>query len=251
MADYNSALPIRTEGDLQEKLQSKIVDFVDPTKGAQVDGDKNLHVEIHGNDAAGVDRVVKLSESGNVQLDGKHDGAGNSNPSSVGLIAHDRSAAPGAGTQNKRPTAVLGDNNKTAIDVALSDSNGNSFSESNPLYVASVNPPGTEIANFAVSAAVAVGASANHTLTVAGTALELSQLEVAASGKCKVEVKIGAAGFETTRFVLFNSVANPNISLKLKDVITVPVGENVVVVRTNKDNAAQDIYSTIIGKHRA
>jgi hypothetical protein len=251
MSDYNSSLPVRTEADADERLQSKIVDFIDPTKGAEVDSDKNLHVEMHGNDSAGVDKVVKLSESGNIALDGDYDLSNNSNPSSSAVIAHDRGASVDETSQNKRPTALAGDNNKVALDVAISDSNGNSFTESNPLFVAQVNSPGLEICEYHSIADVASGASVTQTYTVAGTALELSQVEASASGKMKIEIKVGATGAEVTKAVLFNSTANPNMSFQLKDVITVAVGDNVLVVKTNKDNQPQDLYSSVIGKLRA
>lgn len=247
MSDYNSALPIRTEGDLQEKVQSKIVDFVDPSLGMQVDSDKNAHVEMHGNDAAGTDRVVKLSENGNIALDGDYDASTNTNPSSAGIIASDRSAAPGPTTLNKRPSAIVGDNDKTALDVAISDSNGNSISETNPLWVVQTESPGTEICDYSSAAAVAAGGTSNHTYAVTVTDLELWQIEASASGKCKIEIKVGVAASEVTKAVLFNSTANPNMSLKLEKPIKVAAGEQVLIIRTNKDNQPQDLYSSVIG----
>jgi len=52
MSDYNSSLPVRSEADVDERLQSKIVDFVDPTSGAKVDDDL-LFVKSHLHDATG------------------------------------------------------------------------------------------------------------------------------------------------------------------------------------------------------
>jgi hypothetical protein len=251
MSDYNSSLPVRTEADADERLQSKIVDFIDPSKGAEVDSDKNLHVEMHGNDSAGVDKVVKLSESGNIALDGAYDLSNNSNPSSTAVVAHDRGASVDETSQNKRPTAIAGDNNKVALDVSISDSNGNSFTESNPLYVAQVNSPGQEVCSFHVGVDVAAGASVTQTYTVAGTDLDLSQVEASGSGKMKIEIKTGVAGSETTKAVLYNSTANPNMSLQLKDVITVLVGQNVLVIKTNRDNQPHDLNSSVIGKLKA
>jgi len=249
MSDYNSSLPVRTEGDLQEKLQSKIVDFIDPTKGAEVDSDKNLHVELHGNDPYGVDQVLITSERGNLALDGIFDGVSNSNPSSAGIVASERTATPGQDKLTQRPTAKPGDNDKVALDVSISDSNGNSFTESNPLFVANVNAPGVEVCDFHQGAAIAAGATTTHTYSVTGNDFELSQVEASASGKMRIEVKVGPVGSEVTKYVGFNSTANPNISFKLKDVIT--EGDQVIVIKKNLDNQAQDLYSSILGKIRA
>jgi len=59
MADQATALPIRTEDDIQERVQVKLVDYLNPGTGLaadqqmSVDTDHNAHVEIHGNDEAG------------------------------------------------------------------------------------------------------------------------------------------------------------------------------------------------------
>ena len=110
---------------------------------------------------------------------------------------------------------------------------------------------GDEINNFLLSAAVAAGASANHDYTVtAGKTLLLKQVWASASGKMKIEVQIetgAGTNVFNTRFVGFNSTANPNIEIPVKSVISVAAGVRVRVIRTNKDNQAQDLYSTISG----
>lgn len=252
MADYTSALPVRTEGDLQEKLQNKIVDFVDPTLGAQVDADKNLHVELHGNDPAGTDRVVRLSESGNISEDGFYNVTTNSNPSSGGLIAHVRNAALTIVHQIKRLTAITSsvDTNVTALDVAIRDEQGNPFTAANPLPVTLVDSEGVEINDYKTTAAVAKNASVSHAYTVtAAKILKGAQVWVAASGKIKAEVQVEtgvATGIFTNVFVGFNSTANTNINWDIKEQITVLAGVKFQVKITNLD-AAQDVYSTVCG----
>jgi hypothetical protein len=76
------------------------------------------------------------------------------------------------------------------------------------------------------------------------------QIEAAASGKAKMEVRIETAagsGTFNTKFVKFNSTAEPNMSLILANPILVATGVKVRVIMTNKDNQAQDLYSTISG----
>lgn len=116
----------------------------------------------------------------------------------------------------------------------------------------SVDAPGTEIDAYNTASAVAGGSSSNHDYTV--TALKtllLTQIEASASGKMKIEVQVEtgvASGVFNTRFVQFNSTANPNCTLKIGPVLSVAAGVRVRVIRTNKDNSAQDVYSTIMGQ---
>jgi hypothetical protein len=53
MADINSSLPVKTEADVDERLQSKIVDFTTPTQGMEVDSDGDAHVKAKLRDDAG------------------------------------------------------------------------------------------------------------------------------------------------------------------------------------------------------
>lgn len=135
----------------------------------------------------------------------------------------------------------------------LNDATGTPFSVTNPLPVAlTLNNGGSEINDYATSAAVAAAASTNHDYTV--TALKtllLSQIEASASGKMKIEVQVEtgvASGVFTSKFVQFNSTANPNMSVHLASPISVAAGVRVRVIETNKDNQAQDLYSTISGQ---
>ncbi|NIQ16877.1 MAG: hypothetical protein GTO02_21590, partial [Candidatus Dadabacteria bacterium] len=54
MADQNTSLPIRTEADADERVQSKIVDFTTPAQGMNVDSDGSAQVEIHTSDGNAV-----------------------------------------------------------------------------------------------------------------------------------------------------------------------------------------------------
>jgi hypothetical protein len=250
MSDQNTALPIRTEGDLQQKVQTKIVDYVDPSKGAEVDGDKNLHVELHGDDHNGVDKIVRLSESGNVVLDGEYDAVNNSKPSRVGLMAHLRNLTPGL-EQLLQPLTAVTNGMKRLLDVALHDENGDAFSTSNPLPVTNVDSEGDEINHFTMTNALAANASADHEYTItAGKLMKLSKIMASASGKLKAEVKVetgATTGIFETKFVKFNSTANPNLDFNVKELISVEEGAKVIVTLTNREPTAQSVYSTISG----
>lgn len=121
----------------------------------------------------------------------------------------------------------------------------------NPVPVTMEDSPGTHINNYKDAAAVAANASDNHDYTVTALkTLYFNQVESSASGKAKmvIQVETGvASNVFTTYFTQFNSTADTNMSIQLKDDIVVAAGVRVRVIMTNKDNQAQDLYSTICG----
>ena len=97
MSDFKASLPVRTEADADERLQSMIVDYSTVSQGMTVDTDNNAHVEVHGNradDAADV--ALVLSEQGRVNPDGVYEADDNSKPAHTGVIGHVRAASPAA-----------------------------------------------------------------------------------------------------------------------------------------------------------
>jgi len=284
MGDYNSGLPVRTEADIDERLQSKIIDFTTPGQGASVDTDGNLHVEIHGNDPANTDVVIKLSEDGEVIIGGVYNASTNSEPATIGVVAQERNATANNTRQTEQVTAIRGTTASTVVsmDVALHDSDGEMIDGSNPLAIdiASItstegldvnifdsegdafslsNPlpvtvtsasPGEGIVDFDTSASVAKNASDTHTYTVpANKILRLTRIQSSGSGKIKAEIKTGASGSTVSRFVGFNSTSNPNIWFNIDaEALEIAAAEIVEVIRTNRDNQSQDVYSTIVGE---
>lgn len=141
-----------------------------------------------------------------------------------------------------------------SLDVSLKDANGNIFgSAMYPLSVAlSPNNDGEEVNDHDLGVNIVIGATSTHTYTVpASKILYLTQIEASASGRMKIEVRVEtgvATNTFVTKFVQFNSTANPNCSIELKSPITVQAGVRVQVLRTNRDLALQDVYSTISGQ---
>lgn len=140
------------------------------------------------------------------------------------------------------------------LDVQLRDGAGLALgTATNPVVVAqSVNAVGDEVNDYKVAAAIAGGATDNHdyTVTVAKT-LILTQVEASASGKSKMELQVEtgvATNVWTTHFVKFGSASDNNMSVVLKAPILVAAGVRVRVIMTNRDNQAQDLYSTICGQ---
>ncbi len=142
---------------------------------------------------------------------------------------------------------------KQSLDVALKDAAGLALgTTASPMVVAmSPDPVGTEINDYSTAAAVAAGATSNHDYTVTGgTTLKLTQIEASASGKMKIEVAVEtgvATNVFTTHFVQFNSTAQTNMQIRLTAPISVAAGVRVRVTRTNRENQAQDVYSSICG----
>lgn len=129
---------------------------------------------------------------------------------------------------------------------------GSAVTSSNPVPVTiSSASPGTTVQNYNTVASLAVGATSNHDYTVtAAKVFSFDRVWASASGKLKIEVQIEtgvSTGVFNTRFVGFNSTATPNIDLDMVTNQSVAAGVRVRIIRTNKDNQVQDVYSTIEG----
>jgi len=253
MADYDSSLPVRTEGDADERLQCKIVDYTTVSQAMEVDTDNNAHVEVHGNKADDAsDVALVLSETGRVNPDGLYEADDNSKPAHTGLIVHTRQTTPADSHQTKRITGVQGTNDDThhCMDVSLHDENGDEYSLDNPLPIQiKASAPGSEVQDFKHATAIAKDASDTHTYTVTvGKTLTLEKIQASGSGKMRVEVKHGTSGSTVTTLVLFNSTANPNVEYEFAEPIQVVAADVVEVIITNLDNQAQDLYSLIEGE---
>lgn len=254
MADYDSQLPVRSEADgADERVLIKIQDGDNPggANETMTVSEKKAHIRKFAKDSDGNDVEELLSQEGHSLTNGDYDAATNKRPSSNGLIASDRSAAPDETTMNQRPTAVAGNDDKVAMDVAISDSSGNRIDEDNPLAVYQAENPGAEIEDFDEAVDIASDATSNHDYTVSAS-VEFRHLnvEASASGKAKFELQIedgAGAGTFTTSGVKFNSTANPNVEFKLKKPKAVDTGVIIRLIKTNLDNQPQSIYSTING----
>jgi hypothetical protein len=133
---------------------------------------------------------------------------------------------------------------KQALDVEL-NANGALISSTNPLPVVISNAvPGTEVLDYKAATVISAGASDTHTYTVTtGKTLTLQQIFASASGKIKVEVKIGGV----TKMVLFNSTSSPNVNYVFANPQAVASTVAVALIVSNLDKQAMDLYSTIEG----
>ena len=257
MADYNSGLPIRSEADgADERVQVKVVDSTNPdTQQMVVDTDGNAHAEAHGNDPAGVDRVLRTSEQGHANVSGLYDVSDNTDPANIGVIAHSRSSSPSDAQQTERITSIenaAGD--VRSLDISLHDESGEAYSFTNPLPVFQTESEGDEVEDFQTSSSIASDATATHDYSVSASKVFLgSIMSVSGSGKLKAELQLEdapAAGTYSTIEVKFNSTANPNVEFDMRKITKQVAGANVRVVITNRDNQPQDLYSTLRGIER-
>lgn len=264
MSDFNSSLPMRTEaaGD----VQVKVVDGLVTTQVLAINADGSVNMTDNGTsltvDANNLDIRDLVFATDKVDV----------SDSVIALDAPTLAALESITVQNGAGASAVniqdGGNSITvdAVDLDirdlvaatdsvaahLKDATGTAFSVANPLPVLiTSSQPGTEINDYNTAAAVAASATSNHDYTVTAlTTLLLSQIEASASGKMKIEVSVETGvgtGTFTSKFVQFNSTANPNMHIELTQKITVAAGVKVRVARTNLDNQAQDVYSTICG----
>ena len=184
-----------------------------------------------------------------VRGDGDYNLLTNEEPHSAGIITSERSAAKEVATMNKRPSSVDGDEDKTAMDVAISDGDGNSINLNNPMPVYISDSPSTEIEDYSTANVLKTGGSVNHDYV---TGSEFRGLNVECSsgglGKFELQVETGAAtGIYNTLMAKFNSTSNPEVKFAHRFPAPIPTGITIRVVKTNEDNQDTDMYSLING----
>lgn len=226
MSDFNSSLPVRTQAN--GDVAVKVVDGAIPAQQLTIT-------------AAGEAKVISSNLPTTVDTD--YGAVGSSTIRSAAQVGN----STGAADFNNGATGAQ--TLRVAANMALG---GQNVSVTNPVpVVLSSDPSGTEVNDYNTVAAVAASATSNHDYTVtAGKTLLLQQVEATASGKAKIEIQVEtgvATDTFVTKYVSFNSTAFPDMSKQLKAPISVAAGVRVRVIRTNKDNQAQDLYSTIAG----
>lgn len=136
-------------------------------------------------------------------------------------------------------------------DAVKVSANASANAADNPIFVQVVSDviTSTEVHSYDTSSAVAADTADNHDYTVVGTTFLLKSVIAAFSGGGKVEIQTGPVGTLVTRAVAFVPKEGGHIQLNFDPPIEVPVTSTgtVRVIRTNRQNQAQDVYSTIIG----
>ena len=135
---------------------------------------------------------------------------------------------------------------QTLTAVAISkDSSANS--ETNPIFVQTTeNALTNEVQDYDTAASVAAGATDNHDYTASGGVLLVHQVFWASSGASKAELINDATGAATSLAVGFIPRDGGTEEFCFKKPIEVADADVFRVARTNRQNQAQDLYSTII-----
>jgi hypothetical protein len=135
-----------------------------------------------------------------------------------------------------------------ALQVAITDGTDQlGINADGSINVVVAGSSGTKVHDYD-TATPGAGASDNHDYTVVGTTFELSRVEWAGSGKMKVEVQSGPLASLATVAVGFTEKDSKNY-IEFDPVLVVPSTSTgtVRVIRTNRQGAAVDVYSTIMG----
>lgn len=261
MADYASSLPIRTETNGDAAV--KVVDGTITSQALGVDSSGRVVVKL--TDGSG-NNINSTSNALHVDVQNASLVVTATDLDIRDLTDASDKVAIGDGTDTLAVNAdgsinaVVSASNLDIRDLThVTDSvkvgDGTDFLAVNADGSINVNvtdaSPGTSVNDYNTSAALAAAATSNHDYTVTGgMTLSLNQIEASGSGKMKIEVQVEtgvATGVFNSRFVQFNSTSTPNMSVNLKDPISVAAGVRVRVIRTNRDNQSQDVYSTISG----
>jgi hypothetical protein len=138
-----------------------------------------------------------------------------------------------------------------AAYVALFDETGAPFTPLNPLPVSvvSVSPSsGTPVYDYKSVVNLATSTTDDHNFDVVGSAFTLTQFWASASGNILVELLAGSVGSEDTYGTFFKG-ANENVDVVLSKPVSLAIGERVIVRILNREDIAQDVFSTVIGEY--
>ena len=110
---------------------------------------------------------------------------------------------------------------------------------------------GTPVADYGTGTPGA-GSSSNNDYTVVGSTFELHKVLFSSSGKMKIEVQVGPVASLVTKAVAFAEKDTAE-EITFDPPIVVPVASTgtVRVIMTNRNGAAVDVYSTIMGVDKA
>lgn len=273
MSDQNTSLPVRTEAN--GDVVAKISDGTTNTQLLAVDSSGKISDKL--NDGAG-NAITSQTNGAQRALDVGIDVAGvqidprqvraltsadvvTANQGSANTAANGWPVKPTDGTNSQ--VYLAGGEAKVSVTqplpagtnsigkVDIQNASGE-FTNVNPLPVSVVSAiAGAYVNKYNTTASVAANASSNHDYAITATkTLSLKKVWASSSGKLKAEVQTSPDGTTFTSYwVGFNSTANPSIDIDLGEVTiqTTGTGSKVRVILTNRDNQAEDVYSTISG----
>lgn len=132
---------------------------------------------------------------------------------------------------NFQPTA----NEKTVTDVNVD----------NTVNVA-ITDPGTDFVDYKAHIAISPATTSTHIYSVGtGDTFQIRRIILSGSAKLKATIEIGPTGSETTLGVYYNSTSFPTIEATLT--WGALQNQDIKITVENRDNASQDIHTSIIG----
>jgi hypothetical protein len=245
MADFDSQLPIRS---LAANNCTEIADSggttIDPVeefaqssatagqKGALIQGAVTTAAPSY---TTGNTDPLSLTTSGLLRVDG----SGSTQPVSGTVTAN-----AGTGTFDTNLAQVAG----TATAVNTGNSNAGTqrvvLASDQPAVAVTFSAGNTELVDYSTGTGIAANASSTQTYTPAA-AVRVNKITAAASGQMKIEVQWGVTGSETTQFVTFTSKGNLISDIAIPNGVNLTTTDSVKVIRTNLDNQAMNVYSSV------
>lgn len=249
MADFDSQLPIRSlAANNETRLADSANTIINPAKE-----DGNLATV-----KTNTDPLVTAGAGGYIRQDST-DTIAKETGGNLDAIAADTTTLAGgvtAGIYQENVAQVGGNATETghgaagsgsARVAAVLDVGGSAVSNANPVPVFVTTSSGaTNTDDYNTSAALAANASSTHTFTPAADFL-LQRITASASGQMKVVVQYGVTGAEATKEVQFTSKGQLVAEFVWDEPLSITTADTVKVIRTNLDNQAMDVYSTIKG----
>lgn len=104
-----------------------------------------------------------------------------------------------------------------------------------------------EIHDYDLASAVAGSGTSNHDYTVVGSTVIITGIYIAASGDAKFEIQKDDGGGLTTIAVAFTTGKQGDSKL-VEFPTPLEATTSIRIIKTNRENQAQDLYSTIIGR---
>lgn len=242
-----NAVVTATDLDIRDLTATDVVTVVQTTHDNL---NANVNLQVGDADVANGNPVPISDAGGSITVDGTVAAtqSGTWDIGTVTQITNDVNIADGGNSITVDAVDLdIRDLSASSDSVAahLFDEAGNAFSLTNPLPVELVSDQsGDEVVSYNTSASVASDASVNHDYTVTAAKTFLGDTAwVSGSGKLKVELLVNGA----TKYVGFNSTSNPNIEIPLNKILKGAATQVIRMTITNRDNQAQDVYSTLSG----
>lgn len=136
-----------------------------------------------------------------------------------------------------------------ATDSIQISANTTANSLTNPIFVQVTSSVITgEVNDYNTVSALAAAGTSNHDYTVTAT-MKLKSIMCSSSAKGRFELKVGPVASLVSKAVQFTTPTDPNCIFTFDPPIEIPSTSTgtVRIIRTNRENQAMDMYSTIIG----